>query len=115
MAKSVPPDPSVTPHSRGARAATQAGGSLPETTVTVKLHAAVFVQASTAVQVTMVVPSGNGSLRPRLSLRTQLETSGPRQLSEAAGGTMTTGSPSSAVMLAGQVICGGVVSLTVMV
>jgi hypothetical protein len=85
-------------------------------TVTVKLQVAVLPDASVAVQVTVVVPTGkhdpDGGLHATVT---------PGQLSLAVGGAKVTTTHGSlivavlAVMLAGQVIEGGCVSLTVTV
>ena len=83
-------------------------------TVTVKLHVAVLPEASVAVQVTVVVPTGN--IEPEAGLQTTVT---PGQLSDAivvkltvcevVGGQVAV---AVTVMLAGQVIVGGCVSLT---
>src|SRR5438045_1309868 len=83
-------------------------------TVTCRLQLAVFPEASTAVQVTVVVPTGKRV--PAAGLQDGAPT--PGQLSLTAGaGYVTTASqrPCSAsrVMLAGQIIDGGWVSFTV--
>ena len=83
-------------------------------TVTVKLHCAVLPEASVAVEVTVVVPTGN--TEPEAGDDTTVT---PGQLSEAVTVKFTTAPhwPGEllVVMLAGQVIVGGWVSLTVMV
>ena len=83
--------------------------------MTVNEHVAVLPDASVAVPVTVVVPTGN--VDPEAGL---YEVVTPGQLSEAVGGGYVTtaefipGSVSTR-MFAGQVIVGGCVSLTVMV
>jgi hypothetical protein len=90
-------------------------------TVTVKLHVAVLPDASVAVQVTVVAPTGKHE--PDGGVQT---TTTPGQLSLAVGGGNMTikhaGAPDAhtfwgvtAVTLAGHVITGGWVSLTVTV
>src|SRR5262249_48359976 len=87
--------------------------------VTVKLHAAVLPEASVAVQVTVLTPSGkhdpDGGLQAVVT---------PGQLSEAVGGGKVATTQfadvqvvcgETAVTAAGQVIVGGCVSWTVTV
>jgi hypothetical protein len=90
----------------------------PLKTVTVKLHVAVFPDASVAVQVTVVVPTGKGEPLGGVQIVVT-----PGQLSEATGFAKLTivlfvGGQVTAptvVTFAGQVIDGGCVSLTVIV
>src|SRR5438093_10836073 len=82
-------------------------------TVIVKLQVAVSPAASVAVQVTVLVPIGNGVPLAGLPL-----TVAPGQLSVGVGSVaVTTAAQSSGsarrVLLAGQVIVGGCVSVTV--
>src|SRR6185295_18502831 len=89
--------------------------NLPLKTETVKLQVAVLPEASVAVQVTVVTPTGKQL--PEGGLQT---TTTPGQLSLAVVVKLTTvqGSPTvgvTAVTLAGQVIVGGCVSFTVTV
>ena len=86
-------------------------------TETVKLHEAVLPEVSVAVQVTVVVPTGN--IEPEAGLQTTVT---PGQLSVAVAekltGRLIEGGQVAAAatkMFAGQVIAGGCVSLTVMV
>ena len=86
-------------------------------TVTVKLQVAVFPDASVAVQVTVFVPIGN--VAPDSGLHNVVT---PGQLSVAVGVKFTATplaagqvTAVTAVILAGQVIVGGCVSMTVMV
>lgn len=86
------------------------------TAPTVKEQVAVLPDASVAVQVTVVVPTGkhvpDGGVQVAVT---------PGQLSEAVGGGKVTttqvcpGAGVTAVMLGGHVMLGGCVSLTVMV
>ena len=90
----------------------------PLNTVTVKLHVAVLPDVSVAVQVTVVVPTGK--IEPLGGLHTEVT---PGQLSDTVGGGKLTVAAleigqvcaTIAVTLAGQVIIGGCVSLTVTV
>src|SRR6267143_5103369 len=84
-------------------------------TVTLKLQVAVLADASVAVQVTVVVPTGKHD--PDAGLHTLVT---PGQLSLAAGGAKVTVThelltAALAVTFGGQVIVGGWVSLTLMV
>jgi len=83
-------------------------------TVTVKVHCAVFPLASTAVLVTVVIPTGKAD-----PLAGMLSTPGAPQLSVAVtlNVTLLVHAPSAAVTVrfAGQVIAGSWVSLTVTV
>jgi hypothetical protein len=86
-------------------------------TVTVNVHVAVLPEASVAVQVTVVVPTGN--TEPEAGVHDVVT---PGQLSDAVGANVT-GLPlvggqvagAATAMLAGQVIVGGCVSLTLTV
>ena len=80
---SLPLEGNVTPQSLGVIFATQLGGRFGLMTLTANEQEAGFWQASAQEQVTVVVPSGNGSVRGLPSLRTQVETSAPLQLSVA--------------------------------
>src|ERR1044071_8666619 len=89
--------------------------NLPLKTEMVKLQVAVLPDASVAVQVTVVTPTGKQL--PDGGLQTTVT---PGQLSEAVVVKLTTVQGSvtlaaTAVMLAGQVMTGGWVSLTVTV
>ena len=90
-----------------------AGGSV-SLTVTVKVHVAVFPDASVAVQVTVVVPFGKAEPEAGEQLVVT-----PGQLSLAAGAKVTTAEhwPGSVdlVMFAGHAMVGLSVSLTVTV
>src|SRR5437899_242465 len=93
------------------------GGSL-STTVTVCVQLDWLQEASVAVQVMVVVPFGYSAIRGWLSLRVPLMVGLMSQLSVAVAVPVTTNAaqmPGSVlvVMLDGQVIVGGVVSLTV--
>jgi len=79
-------------------------------TVTTKLHCAWFPQASTAVHVTVVLPTGK--VVPEGGVHARVR--GPLQLSVACESNVTTGWSQPTVMFPGHVITGGVVSTTVM-
>jgi hypothetical protein len=82
-------------------------------TVTVKLQLVLLPEVSVAVQVTVVVPIGK--VEPVAGLQTKTT---PGQLSETTGAKVAlapAGQVGSFTMLAGQVIAGGCVSLTVTV
>ncbi len=82
-------------------------------TVTVKLQLAVLPEVSVAVQVTVVVPIGKVELEAGLQTKPT-----PGQLSETTGAKVAlapAGQVGSVTMLAGQVMAGGCVSLTVTV
>ena len=90
----------------------------PLNTVTVKVQEAVFPDASVAVQVTVVVPTGR--IEPLGGLQTEVT---PGQLSDTVGAGKVTVAlleigqvcAATAVTLAGQVIVGGCVSFMVTV
>ena len=84
-------------------------------TLTANEHEAGFWQASAQEQLTVVVPSGNGSLRGLPSLRAHVDTMDPLQLSSAVGGVMLTGSPNFASIFPGQARTGAIVSCTVII
>src|SRR5438128_4687072 len=91
--------------------ASESSCSRPLKTPTVKVQVAVLLLASVAVQVTVVVPTGKQE--PDGGVQTTVT---PGQLSEAVAVKLTTVQGSltlavAAVMLAGQVIVGGCVSL----
>lgn len=93
------------------------GSSLSKTT-TVCSHDELLPAASVAVQVIVVVPTGNGSVIGLLSLRVGVGITVPSQLSVAVatpGETLALQVPGKigSSILAGQVIAGAVVSLTV--
>ena len=83
----------------------------PATTVTLKLHPALFPQWSVAAQLTVVVPTGNAVPDGG----TQLTVGAPSQASPTVGAKFTTLLHSPRVTLPGQAIVGGVVSTTLMV
>src|SRR5436853_600645 len=94
-----------------------AGASL-SLTVTVWSHEELLPELSVAVQWIVTVPTGNGSVMGLLSLRLGTGVTVPSQLSVAVatpGDTLALQVPGvlGTEMLAGQVIAGGVVSLTV--
>src|SRR5207247_1036004 len=79
-------------------------------TVTTKLHCAWFPHASTAVHVTVVLPTGN--VLPEGGVHETF--TGPLQLSVACESNVTTGWSQPTAMFPGHVMTGGVVSTKVM-